>query len=180
MARRGDPIDGVMLLDKPLGMSSNAALQTVRRLVNAQKAGHTGTLDPMATGLLPLCFGNATKFSADLLHAEKGYVARVKLGEVSSTGDAEGEIVERHPVDVTAEALEEAVAAYDGDPRTVWICGGAALYRAALPLCSELVLSRVKLSPDGDVFFPDFSGLFEERETVLENEFFDVIRYVRK
>ena len=67
MARRGDPIDGVMLLDKPLGMSSNAALQTVRRLVNAQKAGHTGTLDPMATGLLPLCFGNATKFSADLL-----------------------------------------------------------------------------------------------------------------
>lgn len=85
MARRGDPIDGVMLLDKPLGMSSNAALQTVRRLVNAQKAGHTGTLDPMATGLLPLCFGNATKFSADLLHAEKGYVARVKLGEVSST-----------------------------------------------------------------------------------------------
>ena len=110
MARRGDPIDGVMLLDKPLGMSSNAALQTVRRLVNAQKAGHTGTLDPMATGLLPLCFGNATKFSADLLHAEKGYVARVKLGEVSSTGDAEGEIVERHPVDVTAEALEEAVS----------------------------------------------------------------------
>ena len=115
MARRGDPIDGVMLLDKPLGMSSNAALQTVRRLVNAQKAGHTGTLDPMATGLLPLCFGNATKFSADLLHAEKGYVARVKLGEVSSTGDAEGEIVERHPVDVTAEALEEAVAAFLGE-----------------------------------------------------------------
>lgn len=68
-------------------------------------------------------------------------------------------------------SLEEAAAAYDGDPRTVWICGGAALYRAALPLCSELVLSRVKLSPDGDVFFPDFSGLFEERETVLENEF---------
>ena len=60
MARRGDPIDGVMLLDKPLGMSSNAALQTVRRLVNGQNAGHTGTLDPMATGLLPLCFGNAT------------------------------------------------------------------------------------------------------------------------
>ena len=115
MARRVDQIDGVMLIDKPLGMSSNAALQTVRRLVNAQKAGHTGTLDPMATGLLPLCFGNATKFSADLLHAEKGYVARVKLGEVSSTGDAEGEIVERHPVDVTAEALEEAVAAFLGE-----------------------------------------------------------------
>lgn len=104
-----------MLFDKPLGMSSNAALQTVRRLVNAQKAGHTGTLDPMATGLLPLCFGNATKFSADLLHAQKGYVARVKLGEVSSTGDAEGEIIERHPVDVAPEALEEAVSAFLGE-----------------------------------------------------------------
>ena len=115
MAKRGDPIDGVMLLDKPLGMSSNAALQTVRRLVNAQKAGHTGTLDPMATGLLPLCFGNATKFSADLLHANKGYVARVRLGEVSSTGDAEGEIIERHPVDVAPQALEAAVSAFLGE-----------------------------------------------------------------
>ena len=67
--KKGDPVDGVMLLDKPLGMSSNGALQKVRRLLNAQKAGHTGTLDPMATGLLPLCFGNATKFSADLLDA---------------------------------------------------------------------------------------------------------------
>ena len=73
MAKRGDPIDGVMLFDKPKGMSSNWAMQHVRRLVNAQKAGHTGTLDPMATGLLPLCFGNATKFSADLLNADKGY-----------------------------------------------------------------------------------------------------------
>ena len=70
MNRKGDPVDGVMLFDKPEGRSSNAAMQIVRRLVNAQKAGHTGTLDPMATGLLPLCFGNATKFSADLLNAE--------------------------------------------------------------------------------------------------------------
>ena len=115
MAKRGDPIDGVMLLDKPYGMSSNAALQTVRRLINAQKAGHTGTLDPMATGLLPLCFGNATKFSADLLHADKGYVARVKLGEVTTTGDVEGEVVERHEVCVTSEALAEAVARFKGE-----------------------------------------------------------------
>ena len=72
MKKKGDPIDGVLLFDKPEGLSSNAAMQIVRRLANAQKAGHTGTLDPMATGLLPLCFGNATKYSADLLNAEKG------------------------------------------------------------------------------------------------------------
>ena len=95
---KGDPVHGVMLLDKPEGMTSNAALQRVRRLLNARKAGHTGTLDPMATGLLPLCFGDATKFSADLLHADKGYVARVKLGATTSTGDAEGEILETRTV----------------------------------------------------------------------------------
>ena len=71
MGKRGDLIDGVLLLDKPQGMSSNGAMQKARRLLNAQKVGHTGTLDPMATGLLPLCFGNASKFSADLLHADK-------------------------------------------------------------------------------------------------------------
>ncbi len=116
MAKRGDPIDGVMMLDKPEGMTSNRALQMVRRLINAQKAGHTGTLDPMATGLLPLCFGNATKFSADLLHADKGYVARVKLGERTDTGDAEGEVVERLPVpqDLTLETIREAAKALTG------------------------------------------------------------------
>lgn len=92
MRRKGDAVDGVMLLDKPEGLSSNRALQTVRRLLNARKAGHTGTLDPLATGLLPLCFGNATKFSADLLHADKSYVARVRLGVETTTGDAEGEV----------------------------------------------------------------------------------------
>ena len=91
MRRRGDAVDGVILLDKPLGLSSNRALQTVRRLLNAQKAGHTGTLDPLATGLLPLCFGNATKFSADLLHADKRYEARVMLGV--ETEKPAGEIV---------------------------------------------------------------------------------------
>ena len=77
-------------------------------------------------------------------------------------------------------SLGEAVSAYRGDPRTVWIRGGAALYKAALPECSELILSRVKMSPQGDVFFPDFSDLFEEKEIILENELFDVIKYTRK
>lgn len=82
----------MLLLDKPRGLSSNAALQRARRLLRAEKAGHTGTLDPEATGLLPLCFGEATKFSAWLLDAEKGYQATLRLGETSSTGDAEGEL----------------------------------------------------------------------------------------
>ena len=90
MKKKGDPIDGVLLFDKPEGLSSNAAMQIVRRLANAQKAGHTGTLDPMATGLLPLCFGNATKYSADLLNAEKGYEARVQLGAETDSGDRHG------------------------------------------------------------------------------------------
>ena len=77
-------------------------------------------------------------------------------------------------------SLEEAASAYRGDPRTVWICGGAALYKAALPECSELILSRVKMSPQGDVYFPNFADLFEKKEIILENELFDVIRYIRK
>jgi len=96
--RRGLPVDGVLLLDKPQGVSSNHALQRVRRLLQAQKAGHTGTLDPMATGLLPVCLGEATKFSAQLLEADKVYRTRVQLGVVTDTGDAEGEVVERHEV----------------------------------------------------------------------------------
>lgn len=116
MKRRGDPIDGVMMLDKPEGLSSNAALQIVRRLLNAQKAGHTGTLDPMATGLLPLCFGNATKFSADLLHADKGYEARVKLGETTATGDREGEVTRvRSTAGISLEDIESAAKSFLGE-----------------------------------------------------------------
>ncbi|MDO9602256.1 MAG: tRNA pseudouridine(55) synthase TruB, partial [Rhodocyclaceae bacterium] len=85
-------VDGVLLLDKPLGISSNAALQKARWLFNAAKAGHTGTLDPLATGLLPLCFGEATKFSSTLLDADKTYLATVKLGVVTATADAEGQV----------------------------------------------------------------------------------------
>jgi tRNA pseudouridine55 synthase len=83
---RGERVDGVLLLDKPGGLSSNHALQKARRLLNAAKAGHTGTLDPMATGLLPLTFGEATKFSADLLDADKAYRATLKLGITTTTG----------------------------------------------------------------------------------------------
>ncbi|MEW6514763.1 MAG: tRNA pseudouridine(55) synthase TruB [Pseudomonadota bacterium] len=99
-------VDGVLLLDKPQGMSSNAALQKARWLFNAEKAGHTGTLDPMATGLLPLCFGEATKFSSTLLDADKTYEATVKLGIVTDTCDAEGKVLATHPVTITeADAL---------------------------------------------------------------------------
>src|SRR4249919_3661447 len=84
-------VDGVLLLDKPYGFSSNAALQRAKRLYSAEKAGHTGTLDPLATGLLPLCFGDATKFAQVLLDAAKEYIATVHFGVATATGDAEGE-----------------------------------------------------------------------------------------
>ncbi|WP_043530873.1 tRNA pseudouridine(55) synthase TruB [Litchfieldella xinjiangensis] len=107
--RRGLPIDGVLLFDKPQGISSNAALQRVRRLFQAQKAGHTGTLDPMATGLLPICFGEATKFSSHLLESDKVYRTRVRLGEVTDTGDADGEVIERLPIPALDEQEIQAV-----------------------------------------------------------------------
>ncbi|MGJ7458128.1 tRNA pseudouridine(55) synthase TruB [Halomonas sp. RA08-2] len=109
--RRGLPVNGVLLLDKPEGLSSNHALQRARRLFQAQKAGHTGTLDPMATGLLPVCFGEATKFSAHLLAADKVYRTWVELGAVTDTGDAEGEVVERPAVPALAASDVEGVLA---------------------------------------------------------------------
>jgi tRNA pseudouridine55 synthase len=113
--RHGRRIDGVLLLDKPSGISSNAALQRARRLLEAERGGHTGTLDPMASGLMVLCFGEATKFSGELLEAGKRYVARLKLGERTSTGDAEGEILERRPVSVTRGQLEDSLARFRGE-----------------------------------------------------------------
>ncbi|MDL2190757.1 tRNA pseudouridine(55) synthase TruB [Cobetia sp. LC6] len=107
--RRGLPIDGVLLLDKPKGMSSNYALQKARRLYQAQKAGHTGTLDPMATGLLPVCFGEATKFSSHLLEADKVYRARIKFGQVTDTGDAEGTVTREREIPEIAQAELDAV-----------------------------------------------------------------------
>ena len=91
--RKGRRISGILLLDKPAGMSSNAALQKVKWLFKAAKAGHTGSLDPLATGLLPVCLGEATKASAFLLDADKRYVTTVRLGEKTSTADAEGEVI---------------------------------------------------------------------------------------
>ena len=102
MAKR--KVDGVLLLDKPEGITSNLALQKARRLFNAEKAGHTGTLDPFATGLLPLCLGEATKFSQFLLDADKSYLAEVQLGVRTSTADPEGEVLETRPVAVVRAA----------------------------------------------------------------------------
>jgi len=108
-------LDGVLLLDKPIGVTSNAALQVAKRLLNAAKAGHTGTLDPMASGLLPLTFGEATKFSQMLLDADKTYEATVTLGVETDTGDAEGKVIASLPVDVTEEAIASAVAGFVGE-----------------------------------------------------------------
>ena len=107
-------VDGVLLLDKPQGLSSNTALQIARRLLNAEKAGHTGTLDPMATGLLPLCFGEATKFSSELLDADNAYEATLKLGVTTTTADAEGEVLQTRPVAVTLALLDAALAKFTG------------------------------------------------------------------
>ncbi len=107
-------VDGILLLDKPLGLSSNKALQAARHVFKANKAGHTGSLDPLATGLLPICFGEATKFSAFLLEAAKHYRAECRLGVVTSTGDAEGEVLETRPVAVTLEQVESVLPRFRG------------------------------------------------------------------
>jgi len=110
------PLHGVLLLDKPLGLSSNDALQKAKWLLRAEKAGHTGTLDPLATGLLPLCFGAATKFSQLSLDADKRYLATLALGIRTTTGDAEGEVLERQDADhITAEQIATACAAFTGE-----------------------------------------------------------------
>ena len=107
-------VHGVLLLDKPLGLSSNDALQKAKRLYRAEKAGHTGTLDPLATGLLPLCFGAATKFSQISLDADKRYLATLKFGVTTSTADAEGEVLQQREVSVTRAGLEAACARFTG------------------------------------------------------------------
>lgn len=113
-------VDGVLLLDKAQGMTSNDALQKARRLFSAAKGGHTGTLDPMATGLLPLCFGEATKFSADLLDADKTYEADLKLGVVTDTGDAEGQVLGTPAsVDVSLADVERVLPQFTGPIKQV-------------------------------------------------------------
>jgi len=112
LARR--PLHGVLLLDKPLGWSSNDILQKVKWLLRAEKAGHTGTLDPLASGVLPLCFGAATKFSQLQLDADKSYAATLRLGQKTSTGDAEGEVIAVRPVSVTPADLARVKPQFTG------------------------------------------------------------------
>ncbi|MFA7592297.1 MAG: tRNA pseudouridine(55) synthase TruB [Thiohalobacteraceae bacterium] len=119
MSRRrnkGRNVNGILLLDKPSGLTSNAALQSVKRLFQAAKAGHTGSLDPLASGLLPICLGEATKVSGFLLDADKHYQVRCKLGERTNTGDAEGEVVETRPVEgLDVARIEAAFERFRGD-----------------------------------------------------------------
>lgn len=103
--RRGRDIHGVLLLDKPQGMSSNDVLQKVKRLYNANRAGHTGALDPLATGMLPICLGEATKFSQYLLDSDKRYRVVARLGQRTDTSDADGQIVQERPVTFTRNSL---------------------------------------------------------------------------
>lgn len=112
--RKGRPINGVILVDKPTGISSNDTLQKVKRIFFAQKAGHTGALDPLATGMLPLCFGEATKFSQFLLDSDKRYRVVAKLGERTDTSDSDGEVVETRTVNVERDQLEACIDSFRG------------------------------------------------------------------
>lgn len=122
MGRRhkGRNVSGIILLDKPLGITSNKALQIVKRLFNAAKAGHTGSLDPLATGLLPLCLGEATKVSGFLLDADKSYIATIKLGVKTSSADAEGEVLQTRPVEkYSNKQIQSAIEPFLGDIQQV-------------------------------------------------------------
>ncbi len=114
--KKGLDIHGILLLDKRLGVSSNKALQEVKRLFNANKAGHTGSLDPLATGLLPLCFGEATKVSAFMLDDDKRYQVEVQLGLVTDSGDAEGQVIEQKPVpDFSEQQIQQCIESFVGE-----------------------------------------------------------------
>lgn len=120
MKRRGRALDGILILDKPAGMTSNRALQVVKRLYSAAKAGHTGSLDPLATGVLPLCLGEATKFSQFLLDADKGYLSTFIFGVRTNTSDAEGEVIANCDASaLTAASVETALANFRGDIRQI-------------------------------------------------------------
>lgn len=113
--RKGREINGVLLLDKPQDISSNDALQKVRRMFNASKAGHTGALDPLATGMLPICLGEATKFSQFLLDSDKRYRVIARLGQRTDTSDAHGEVIQERPVQFTQQALYDALDSFRGE-----------------------------------------------------------------
>jgi tRNA pseudouridine55 synthase len=132
-----EAVNGILLLDKPRGLTSNAALQKAKKLLKARKAGHTGSLDPMATGLLPLCFGEGTKASKFLLEADKRYWTTLQLGQETTTGDAEGEVCEQAPVEVTEERVREVLESFLGEIEQVPSIysaikqGGEPLYKKA-------------------------------------------------
>lgn len=113
--RKGRPVDGIVLLDKPTGISSNDALQRVKRFYFAEKAGHTGALDPLATGMLPICLGEATKFSQFLLDSDKRYTVIAKLGERTNTSDSDGEVIQTRPVNVARDDLLEKIESFRGE-----------------------------------------------------------------
>lgn len=117
--RRGRDIHGVLLLDKPQGLSSNDALQKVKRLYNANRAGHTGALDPLATGMLPICLGEATKFSQYLLDSDKRYRVIARLGQRTDTSDADGQVVEEREVSFSAEQLATALESFRGETQQI-------------------------------------------------------------
>ena len=138
MSRPERDVHGILLFDKPQGLSSNQALQSVRRLYDAAKAGHTGSLDPLATGLLPICFGEATKIAGLLLGSHKAYLTEAKLGATTDTDDAEGRIVQTRPVpDIDDASIDAALAALTGRITQVppvysaIKCGGERLYQRA-------------------------------------------------
>ncbi|OMQ21381.1 tRNA pseudouridine(55) synthase TruB [Serratia oryzae] len=117
--RRGRDIHGVLLLDKPQGLSSNDALQKVKRIYNANRAGHTGALDPLATGMLPICLGEATKFSQYLLDSDKRYRVIARLGQRTDTSDADGQVVQERPINFTQAQLDAALETFRGDIQQV-------------------------------------------------------------
>jgi len=118
--RKGRPVSGILVIDKPQGITSNGILQQVKRLYGAAKAGHTGALDPLATGVLPLCFGEATKFSQMMLDSDKAYITTARLGIRTETGDSEGAVVEERPVPaLTGEQVEAVLERFRGDIRQV-------------------------------------------------------------
>ncbi|MDX1559282.1 MAG: tRNA pseudouridine(55) synthase TruB [Marinobacter sp.] len=119
--RKGRDVNGILVIDKPIGVTSNGILQQVKRLFGAAKAGHTGALDPLATGVLPLCFGEATKFSQMMLDSDKAYIATARLGIRTETGDSEGAVVAEKPVPagLTAEVLESVLDGFRGDIQQV-------------------------------------------------------------
>jgi len=119
--KQAEAIDGIIVINKPKGISSNQALQRVKHLFNAKKAGHTGNLDPMATGVLPICFGKATRVSQYLLNADKAYIAKIQLGVSTDTGDKEGQVIatSQPPTNLTEKAIDKALKAFIGSGKQI-------------------------------------------------------------